>query len=154
MGRVPRFEAFRASSETASRIKQRNRAKDTRAEVLLRKELWKRGLRYRLHSQSLPGRPDLVFTAARVVVFCDGDFWHGRDWDRRLPKLMKGSNGKYWAAKIQSNRERDLRVTTALQDEGWIVMRFWETDIVRDLDSIADAVEQKVRANAPTAVSA
>jgi DNA mismatch endonuclease (patch repair protein) len=78
-----------------------NRARDTGPEMLLRKELRARGLRYQTHARELPGRPDLVFAEARTVVFCDGDFWHGRNWPRLRRQLEERFNADYWIAKLQ-----------------------------------------------------
>jgi DNA mismatch endonuclease (patch repair protein) len=144
MPKVPRFTSFTPTSETASRIKQRNRSRDTKAEVLLRKELWRGGLRYRLHVSDLPGKPDIVFRRARVVVFCDGDFWHGRRWQQRREKLARGANALYWTAKIAANVARDRRNTRALQRAGWTVVRLWETDILRDVDWAVGLVKESV----------
>ena len=140
MPKVPRFSGFKPASEVTSRIKQRNRSRDTKAEMLLRQELWRRGLRYRLHASNLPGKPDIVFLRARVVVFCDGDFWHGRRWRKRHEKLARGTNAPYWTAKIAANVARDRRNTRALQREGWVVVRLWETDILRYLERAAERV--------------
>lgn len=106
----------------------------------MRRELWRRGLRYRLDVDSLAGRPDIVFARERVVVFCDGDFWHGRNLTERLARLRKGHNASYWAAKVQSNVARDSRQTAALEAAGWRVLRLWETDILRDVDAAATTV--------------
>ena len=144
MPKVPRYSSFKPASETASRIKQRNRSRNTKAEVLLRKELWRRGLRYRLHAADLPGKPDIVFRRARVVVFCDGDFWHGRRWRERMEKLARGSNAAYWTAKIAANMARDRRTTRRLRAAGWIVVRLWETDVLGDVARVARRVERTV----------
>jgi DNA mismatch endonuclease (patch repair protein) len=144
MPKVPRYSSFKPASETASRIKQRNRSRDTKAEVLLRKELWRRGLRYRLHAADLPGKPDIVFRRARVVVFCDGDFWHGRRWRERVEKLARGSNAAYWTAKIAANMARDRRTTRRLRAAGWTVVRLWETDVLGDVARVARRVERTV----------
>jgi DNA mismatch endonuclease (patch repair protein) len=141
MPKVPRFSSFKPVSETASRIKQRNRSRDTKAELLLRKELWRRGFRYRLHASDLPGKPDIVFRRARVVVFCDGDFWHGRHWRSRREKLARGANAVYWTAKIATNVARDRRNTRLLRAAGWTVVRLWETDILRNVGRAATRVE-------------
>src|SRR5437879_2095090 len=97
---VVSFASFQSASESASRAKRRNRSKDTRHELLLRRELWRLGLRYRKNVTGLPGKPDLVFGAARVVVFCDGDFWHGKRWRRLRNELARRHNSVYWLAKI------------------------------------------------------
>src|SRR5437879_6384164 len=73
----PSFKGLKPASEASSRAKRGNRRRDTLQEMLLRRELWKMGLRYRKNVETMPGKPDLVFPGARVVVFCDGDFWHG-----------------------------------------------------------------------------
>ena len=145
MVKVPRFSSFAPSSEVASRIKQRNRSRDTKAEVLLRKELWRRGLRYRLHLRDLPGKPDIVFRRVQVAVFCDGDFWHGRRWQQRREKLARGANAPYWTAKIAANVARDRRNTRLLRAAGWTVVRLWETDVLRDLERAVARIEAVVR---------
>ena len=145
MVKVPPFSNFRPASHTSSRVKRRNRSRDTKVEVLLRKELWRRGLRYRLHARDLSGKPDIVFRGAWVVVFCDGDFWHGRNWLERREKLARGANARYWTAKIASNVARDRRNTRSLRAKGWTVLRFWETDLLRNITPAAERVERAVR---------
>lgn len=104
------------------------------------------GLRYRKNVETLPGKPDIVFVRAKVAVFCDGDFWHGRDWQKQRAKLAKGSNATYWLAKIASNIERDKHNTELLERSGWRVMRLWETDIKRDPHAAACRVRDFLRA--------
>lgn len=113
---------------------------------MLRRAVWRVPLRYRIAPAGIPGRPDLVFSRARVVVFCDGDFWHGRDLDARLARLEAGHNASYWTAKIRANVERDARNTQRLQALGWCVLRFWETDIARDATTVAATIAEVVRA--------
>lgn len=129
-----------SSSAPASRAKSANRSKDTAAELLLRRRLWRLGLRYRLHRRELHGCPDLVFPPARVAVFIDGDFWHGRDWELREARLAKGGNASYWTAKIAYNRERDAENAALLEDEGWTVLRVWEGDVKRSPQEVAAQV--------------
>jgi len=100
------------------------------------------GFRYRKNCTELPGTPDLVFSGARVAVFCDGDFWHGRDWACLRRKLESGTNPGYWAAKIESNIKRDTRNAASLEAAGWIVLRLWETDIKRDPIAAAELVKR------------
>jgi DNA mismatch endonuclease (patch repair protein) len=122
-----------------------NRSSDTAHERLLRARLWRRGVRYRKNVRSLPGKPDIVISTARVVVFCDGDFWHGRDWQQLSRKLRAGTNASYWIPKIKSNRDRDRRNNRLLERKGWTVIRLWETEIHSDPERAAHAVEEIVR---------
>jgi DNA mismatch endonuclease (patch repair protein) len=78
--------------------------------------------------------------SAKVAVFCDGDFWHGRDWDSRRARLATGSNSAYWLAKIARNMERDRQADLELQSRGFTVLRFWETDLKRDVSSAVNAI--------------
>jgi DNA mismatch endonuclease, patch repair protein len=94
-GPRPSYKGFEPASEVASRTKRANRPRDSAHELLLRRTIWRMGLRYRKHVAMLPGSPDLVFFAARVVVFCDGDFWHGRDWHSLKSKLERRHNAPY-----------------------------------------------------------
>jgi DNA mismatch endonuclease (patch repair protein) len=142
---APSFAGLRPSSEAASRAQRANRKKDTGHEVLLRKALWRLGLRYRKHLPGLPGNPDLVFGGARVVVFCDGDFWHGRDWDRLKGQLARRHNAEYWIAKIGRNMERDREQAALLEGQGWLVIRLWETDVKRDVSAAASQLTEIVR---------
>jgi DNA mismatch endonuclease (patch repair protein) len=113
--------------------------------MTLRRALYRRGLRYRVARAELPGRPDIVFSRARVAIFCDGDFWHGRELSRRLQKLNRGHNAAYWLAKIQRNVARDRSTDAKLVELGWLVLRYWESDIRRDAEAIASAIERVVR---------
>jgi DNA mismatch endonuclease, patch repair protein len=108
--------------------------------MALRHVLWRRGLRYRVNRKDLPGCPDLAFIRQRVAVFVDGDFWHGRDWEKRKEQLRSGHNAPYWLAKIAYNRDRDLRNNALLEELGWRVVRLWETDVLKDPDDAASLV--------------
>ena len=142
---VPSFVGLKPASEAASRSKRANRKRNTRPELLLRKAAWALGLRFRTHVPGLPGNPDLVFARARVVVFCDGDFWHGREWRRLRVQLLRRHNSAYWIAKIRRNRKRDREQTSQLIRAGWMVLRLWETEIVHSPNSAAAMVLQLVR---------
>lgn len=113
----------------------------------MRSVLFKRGLRYRKNVRQLPGKPDIVFAAARTVVFCDGDFWHGKEWEQRSRKLRDGTNASYWISKIKANRNRDRRNNRALGQGGWTVIRVWETDIRDNPEQVASRIEKVVREN-------
>ena len=137
---MPRYEGFRPRSVAASRVGAGNHRQDTTPEILLRRALWAAGVRYRLHSTAVPGRPDLVIVRDRVAVFCDGDFWHGRDWARRKSKLAAGWNAAYWVPKIERNRERDRAVARTLKRLGWSVVRLWESEVRCDAQGAATKV--------------
>ena len=137
---APSFRGYSSASPAASRVKQRNRKTGGIAELTLRRLLWAPGLRYRLGGAGLPAKPDLVFPRCRLVVFVDGDFWHGRDWEKRVERLAKGSNSGYWVEKIAYNRERDLRNNALLEASGWRVLRLWETDLLEDPSGAAHRV--------------
>lgn len=120
--------------------------KDTEPELMLRKELWRRGFRYRKNYGKLPGKPDIVFTKQKIVVFCDGDFWHGHNWAiRGLPSLEAELAGysQFWREKILGNIERDKKINTQLRDMGWTVVRIWESDIRKDIDACVATVIQE-----------
>ncbi|MBI4918096.1 MAG: very short patch repair endonuclease [Acidobacteria bacterium] len=142
--RAPSFAGRVPASASTAAVKRRNTSVGTRHERLLRAALWSMGLRYRKDVRALPGRPDIVFASARVVVFCDGDFWHGRDWRSRRRKLARGWNAAYWVAKVAANRRRDACNTRRLSNDGWRVLRIWETDILRDVASCAQLVATAV----------
>ncbi|MDP3972355.1 MAG: very short patch repair endonuclease [Candidatus Nanopelagicales bacterium] len=121
------------------------RSKDSKAELLLRRELHRRGLRYRLHDKRLPGRPDLVFGPAKLVVFVDGDFWHGAGWQERGFMSFEAQFARFkepekWRAKIERNLARDESVTEQLLASGWRVIRIWESQILKDVRPAADRV--------------
>ena len=117
--------------------------KDSKIELLLRKELWARGLRYQKNSKKVFGKPDIVFISKKVAVFCDSEFWHGYDWDNK--KNDNQSRREFWIPKIERNMQRDIEVTTRLTQEGWTVLRFWGNEIKHDLKSCADIIETTVR---------
>lgn len=112
--------------------------KDTKIELLLRKELWSRGLRYRKNSSKVFGHPDIVFWGKKIAVFCDSEFWHGYDWENRKKQIK--SNQNFWIPKIERNMQRDLEVTKRLTEDGWIVLRFWGKEIKRDPAACATCI--------------
>ncbi|TDP53717.1 very short patch repair endonuclease [Aminicella lysinilytica] len=116
------------------------KSKDTKIEVPLRKELWSRGLRYRKNVKGIIGKPDIAFIGKKVAVFCDSEFWHGYDWQNRKNDFK--SNQEFWIPKIERNIERDVEVTTELEKQGWIVVRFWGNEIQKDLIDCADRIER------------
>jgi DNA mismatch endonuclease (patch repair protein) len=147
----PSFRGLQPSNLRSSVLARSSSKKSgTRCELLLRRALRVHKLAYRLKYKSLSGNPDLVFPSAKVVIFCDGDFWHGRDLPKRISSLKRGHNAVYWTQKINANVARDRRQTRELTKSGWTVLRFWETDIYRSADRIASeiaaVVSDKLRA--------
>src|SRR5437870_1500194 len=107
--KAPTYMGLRPASEASSRAMRANRSAGTKPEVLLRRLFRSFGLRYRANFAGLPGKPDLVFAEARLAVFCDGDFWHGRNWSALRKRLSRRSNARYWVAKIAYNIRRDAK---------------------------------------------
>lgn len=124
------------------------RSKENKAEVVLRRELWRLGFRYRLYRAALPGRPDLVFVSAHAVVFVDGDFWHGRpireDGERAFRKTMRTERRDWWVAKLKRNIIRDNEVNAALRSMGWLAIRVWESEVKRNPTLVANKVAKKL----------
>ena len=142
------------SREVTHNIMAAVKSRDTRPEFMLRRALWARGYRYRVNAKSLPGKPDIVFSKARVVIFCDGDFWHGHNWAiRGLPSLEAELENydDYWRSKITRNVQRDVSVTSQLELDSWLVLRFWSSTIRGSLDEcieeIAVALEKRLSGN-------
>lgn len=122
------------------------KSKNTEPELLLRKALWKKGFRYRVNYKELPGKPDIVFTKVRIVIFCDGDFWHGHNWALRgIPSLEDelASYSDFWKDKILRNIERDKKNNKELKELGWTVIRFWESEIRQNLEECVCYVEEQ-----------
>lgn len=116
------------------------RCRDTKPELILRKALFKKGLRYKINS-NLPGKPDIVFSGKKLAIFVDGCFWHC------CPKCFKKptTNTKFWREKISANMRRDNVVNKLLADEGWGVERYWEHEIYQDIDEIVQNIYSIIR---------
>lgn len=120
------------------------KSKDTKIEVQLRKALWAKGYRYRKNDKKLRGKPDIVIRKYRIVIFCDSEFFHGKDWEILKPKLEKGTHPEYWVNKIENNRIRDEEINKELIYEGWTVVRFWGKDIKNNLDECVRVIDDIV----------
>ena len=117
--------------------------KDSQIELLLRKELWKRGLRYQKNRTDIFGKPDIVFKGKRIAIFCDSEFWHGYNWEERKKDFK--SHQEFWIPKIERNMERDIEVTSKLESEGWTVLRFWGNEIKKETEKCANIIEKAVQ---------
>lgn len=121
------------------------RSKDTKIEILLRKALWAKGIHYRKNVSDLPGKPDIVITRYRIAIFCDGDFFHGRNWESDLQnRLTKSNNSQYWTEKIHKNMEHDHDADAELNGMGWVVLRFWGTDIIKNTEACVSTIEESI----------
>lgn len=126
------------TQEEITKNMRSNKNKDTKPELVLRKELWKRGLRYRNNYKKAIGKPDIVFVSRKIAIFVDGKMWHGYDWENQKNDFK--SHRDYWIPKIERNIERDKEVTEQLQNEGWTVLRFWDFEINKNLSDCADKI--------------
>lgn len=116
-------------------------SKDTKPELLLRKALWHRGIRYRKNYKVCGYQVDIAITKYKIAVFCDGTFWHGKDGDGS----QVATNTKFWRDKIQRNKERDLEATILLRDNGWSVLRFWDDEIKKNLGKCVERVVEALK---------
>ena len=130
------------TKEQISYNMQQVKNKDSKIEVLLRKELWSRGIRYRKNVNRIYGKPDIVFIGKKIAVFCDSEFWHGYNWEERKKDFK--SHQEFWIPKIERNMERDAEVTATLESEGWTVLRFWGNEIKKNTAQCADIIEKAV----------
>lgn len=131
------------SPEKRSKIMKAIHSNNTSVEILLRRALWKQNVRYRVHTKVFGCRPDITIKKYKLAVFVDGDFWHGHDFSEE----RFHTNKKYWDNKIRRNMERDLEQTILLRDAGWIVLRFWETEIQKDVAFCVERVIQAIKRN-------
>lgn len=132
------------TTEQRRKNMQHIRSKDTKIEIILRRALWGKGIRYRKNYRDLPGKPDIVLTKYKIAIFCDGEFFHGKDWEVLKPRLEKGDNSAFWISKISRNRERDDEVNKQLLFRGWTVIRFWGNDIKKCTDECVKVVEEAI----------
>ncbi len=119
------------------------KGKDTKIEILLRKALWEKGYRYRKNYNKLIGKPDIVVPKYKLVIFCDSEFWHGKDWEERSKSIK--TNREYWIKKIERNIERDKEVSEKLKSDGWKVIRFWGKDILKKLEFCIQEIENNMK---------
>ena len=120
------------------------RSKNTSIEKLLCAELRKRGYGYRKNFKGLPGKPDIVLTKYKIAIFCDGEFFHGKDWEIQKKQVLRGNNPEFWISKIERNMERDEEINKELRHLGWIVLRFWGKDIMKETTSCINEIETTI----------
>lgn len=121
--------------------------KDTKIELKLRKALWQRGYRYRKNYKKLPGKPDIVLIKYKIAIFCDSEFFHGKDWEELQNNLKKSPNANFWINKIGSNIKRDEEINKQLKFLGWTVLRFWGKDILKNVNECVRTIEETIFEN-------
>jgi DNA mismatch endonuclease, patch repair protein len=134
----------RLTKEQRHKNMRRIKSKDTSIELKLRKALWQKGHRYRKNYKKLPGTPDIALTKYQIAIFCDSDFFHGKDWEVLKPRLERGKNSDFWIRKIIRNREWDDEVNKKLLFMGWTVIRFWGEDILKRTDECVSVIEETI----------
>ena len=142
--KLPRFREENGfyTTKERSRLMGKIRGKDTKPEVMFRKALWAKGYCYRKNIKKLPGKPDVVLNKFKLVIFIDGEFWHGYNWEEKK-KTIK-SNRAFWIPKIERNMQRDRQVEIELVKLGFTVFRFWEQRIKKDLDACLEEVVEYI----------
>lgn len=136
------FETTEKRSSLMSKIK----STETQVEVLLRKKLWSKGIRYRKNNKDILGCPDISIKKYKIAIFIDGEFWHGFNWREKKKKIK--SNRKYWIEKIEGNMQRDEKTDKNLKKQGWCVIRLWEHEIKKDINSCFRKINKKISNNA------
>ncbi len=138
--KVPRFneESGFYTTPERSKIMGKIRGKNTKPELAFRKALWATGYRYRIDYKKLIGKPDILLKKYRTAIFIDGEFWHGHDWEERKHKIK--ANREFWIPKIERNIQRDREVNDGLENLGYTVFRFWESEVKKNLDECVKKV--------------
>ncbi len=126
------------TKEQRRRTMQRIKSTNTSIEIILRKALWNKGVRYRKNSSKILGKPDISIKRIKLAIFCDSEFWHGKNWENKKQRLE--TNKAYWISKIEKNITRDLSVNNELEKQGWTVLRFWETEIKKETDKCINTI--------------
>lgn len=136
--------ADRLTKEQRHRNMSNIKSKNTSIELALRRALRANGFGYRLHYKELPGKPDIVLTKYRIAIFCDSEFFHGKDFDNLKAQLQKGANSDFWIEKISKNIERDIKINAEIQGMGWHVLRFWGKDILKDTEGCICVIKETI----------
>ena len=130
------------TSEERSKLMSKIRSNNTTPEKLLRKELWKVGIRYRKNYKNVAGNPDIAIVGSKIAVFVDGEFWHGYEWEQKEKKIK--ANRKYWIPKIERNMKRDSDNNKVLKKMGWKPIRFWQKQVVKDTEKCVRKIQRAI----------
>ncbi|MDA3842969.1 MAG: very short patch repair endonuclease [Candidatus Kapabacteria bacterium] len=134
--------ADKHTKEQRRKNMQAVKSSGSKIETVLAKAMCARGLRYRKQYKGITGKPDFAFISLRIAVFCDSEFWHGKDWKTKKNEIK--SNRDFWIKKIEGNIERDRKVNRELAAAGWLVLRYWGRDIQKDLVNCVQEIEQAI----------
>ncbi|WP_294377082.1 very short patch repair endonuclease [uncultured Clostridium sp.] len=134
----------RISKEKRRKIMKHIRGKNTKIEIILRKALWHKGIRYRKNYKKLPGSPDIVLTKYKIAIFCDGEFFHGYDWINQKKRLENSNNSEYWIKKISRNISRDIEIDKQLFASDWTVVHFWGKYILKHTDECVRYIKELI----------
>lgn len=136
-----KHQKLKTTPEVSKRMKALSHKK-SKVESVLAKALWHKGHRYRLNYKELPGTPDIALTRYRIAIFVDGEFWHGKDFEKNKKKLK--NNKAYWIEKIEENIQRDLKNDQLLRQMDWIPIHFWSKDVLKYLDYCVEEIENVI----------
>lgn len=134
---------FKNISDDRSKTMRAIKGKNTSIEIKLRKALFGLGLRYRINYKKLPGSPDIVLPKYKITIFCDSEFWHGKNLSKKRSTIK--NNKEYWINKIESNIKRDNKNNNELKSRGWNVLRFWETEINHNLNKVIEEILKQIK---------
>lgn len=123
-----KHQNLKTTPEVSKRMKALSHKK-SKVESVLAKSLWHKGYRYRLNYKDLPGTPDIALTKYKIAIFVDGEFWHGKDFEKTKEKLK--NNKDYWIEKIEENIQRDIRNDNLLRQKEWIPLHFWSREVIQ-----------------------
>ncbi len=132
------------SNEQRHKCMSNIKSKDTSIELTLRRALWNKGYRYRKNYAAIPGTPDIALTKYKIAIFCDSEFFHGKDWEVLKARLDRGSNPEFWVGKISKNMQRDEEINKKLLFLGWTVIRFWGQEILKNTDVCIRVIEETI----------
>lgn len=136
-----KHQKLMTTPEVSKRMSRLSKKK-SKVEKILSRALWHKGYRYRLNYNALPGSPDIVITKYKIAIFVDGEFWHGKDFDKKKSNIK--NNKTYWIEKIEENMERDKRNDNLLKGQGWIVIHFWSKEILNNLDGCINVIDDYI----------
>lgn len=131
----------RITKEQRSKNMQAVKSSGSKEELALTKALWSLGYRYRKNNKTVFGKPDITFKSQKIAIFIDSEFFHGKDFET---KKKPATNAEFWDKKIRRNIERDKEVNEFLLQSGWLVLRFWSTEVRKNLEHVVDIIRKTV----------